>query len=86
MPLAKLGAVAIDNQNAVLICGGMTEPDFEAISDVYYLDMSAIKWSKKAKMNAPRLISSGLFYSNGYAYVVGGDNNGVCERYDFNKN
>lgn len=40
MPLAKLGAVAIENQNGVLICGGMTEPEFEAIADTYFLDIS----------------------------------------------
>jgi N-acetylneuraminic acid mutarotase len=82
--LAKLGAAVIDN-HSVMICGGMSA-ELEAVSDVYCLDLQSIKWTKKNKMMCPRLMSSGgLLYSNGYAYAIGGNNDGICERFDYKR-
>ena len=33
-------------------------------------------------MSCPKLVSSGLVASHGYAYVIGGSVYQVCERYD----
>ena len=43
IPLAKLGAVPIDNKT-ILIAGGITA-DYEASSSVYTLDLVSIKWN-----------------------------------------
>lgn len=34
----------------------------------------------------PKLISSGLMYSNGYAFAIGGNNEGICERFNIESN
>ena len=80
IPLAKLGATVIDDTN-VLICGGMSS-DFEPQKITYILDLANIKWLKKGNMLHPKLVSSGLFYSNGYVFSFGGNNEGICERYN----
>lgn len=36
-------------------------------------------------MYHPKLVSSGLFYSNGYAFAIGGNSEGECERYNVDK-
>jgi N-acetylneuraminic acid mutarotase len=80
VPLAKHGATMIDNRS-VLICGGMSS-DFEATKDCHLLDMQTIKWSKKSSMIQPKLVFSGLFYSNGFTFAIGGNNDGYCESLD----
>ena len=80
LPLAKSGAVVIDNRS-VLICGGMSA-DFEPQRLVYQFDLQHIKWTKKANMLHPKLVSTGLFYSNGYVFAIGGNSEGECERYN----
>ncbi len=58
------------------------QSDFETIKIVYFLDLSTVKWSEKSSMNHPRLTSSGLFFSNGFVFAIGGNSEGVCERYN----
>ena len=72
--------VVVDNKS-ILICGGMSS-DFEPTRTVYSLDLATIKWRKKSAMTHARLTSSGLFYSNGYVFAIGGNSEGICERYN----
>lgn len=30
----------------------------------------------------PKLVSTGVFYSSGFVFAMGGNNDGACERYD----
>lgn len=80
MPLAKLGAVVVDNKQ-ILVCGGVSD-NFEPTRAAYSLDLTTVKWSKKAMMNHPRLVQQGLFYTNGFVFAVGGNAEAVCERYN----
>lgn len=80
IPLAKHGATVVDNKS-ILICGGMST-DCEPLRNVYSLDLSTIKWTKKSYMNHPKLINQGLFFSNGYVFAIGGNSEGICERYN----
>jgi hypothetical protein len=84
VPLAKHGAAVVDNRS-VLICGGMSS-DFEPSRAVHMLDLASIKWDKKASMLHPKLVSSGLFFSGGYVFAIGGNSDGHCERYDVERN
>lgn len=80
IPLAKHGAVVVDNKS-ILICGGMSS-DFEPTKTSYSLNLSNIKWGKKAPMTHPRLTSTGLFYTNGFVFAIGGNSEAICERYN----
>jgi Kelch motif len=80
MPLAKLGAVVVDNKS-ILVCGGMSS-DCEPTRNVYSLDLSTVRWTKKTMMNHPRLTQQGLFCSNGFVFAIGGNAEAVCERYN----
>ena len=72
--------VVVDNKS-ILICGGMST-EFEAQRNCYSLDLATIKWKKKAPMTHPRLTSSGLFFTNGFVFAIGGNSEGLCERYN----
>jgi hypothetical protein len=37
-------------------------------------------------MQVPKLVSTGIIISSGFVYAIGGNNDGVCERYDIGKN
>jgi hypothetical protein len=37
-------------------------------------------------MNVPKLVSTGLLSSNGFVYAIGGNNDGICERYEISRN
>lgn len=80
VPLAKHGMTVVDNKS-ILICGGMSS-DFEPTRTVYSLDLATIKWKKKAAMTHARLTSSGLFFTNGFVFAIGGNSEGICERYN----
>ena len=84
VPLAKHGATVVDSKS-VLICGGMST-DFEPTASTFVLDLQTIKWNKKANMLYPKLVSSGVFSSNGFAFAMGGNSDGNCERYDVGRN
>jgi len=73
------------DSKSLLICGGMNA-EFEPQKATYVFDLTSIKCTKKANMLCPKLVSSGLFFSNGYAFAIGGNNDGVCERYSIEKN
>lgn len=85
MPIAKLGAVLLDDPEGILIAGGMNQ-DFEPISDVYFLKFQTLEWQEKSSMLAPRLTSSGLIFSrldeDAFIFAVGGNKTKECERYD----
>ena len=49
-PIAKLGAVIIDNPEGILIAGGMTK-DFEPVADVYFLKFETLEWQEKMPMS-----------------------------------
>jgi len=69
------------DSKSILVCGGMST-DCEPLKNVYSLDLATVKWSKKAHMSHPRLTFSGLFFSNGFAFAIGGNSEAVCERYN----
>ena len=50
------------------------------------LDLQTIKWNMKQSMKVAKLLSSGLFYSKGWTYTVGGNKKGKCERYNVENN
>lgn len=65
--------------------------DFEPSSEVWQLNLKSIEWEEKASMYAPRLTSTGLFYSETqdmksnlvkHVYAIGGNEGKTCERYD----
>jgi len=74
IPLAKFGSCAID-KNTIMIAGGITA-DFELSSSSYSLDLKTIKWNMKQSMKTAKLLSSGLFYSSGWVYTIGGNKKG----------
>ena len=52
--------------------------DFEPSDKVYELSLINLEWTEKMPMNAPRLASSGLVFSqdydeNNYVYAIGGN-------------
>ena len=69
-PLAKLGACLLD-RTSILICGGMSA-DFEAMRECYQFHLETSKWSQVRDMACPKLVSTGLISSLGFAYVLGG--------------
>ena len=76
LPLAKLGSCLISDIS-ILIAGGMSK-DFEPSDKVYELSLINLEWTEKMPMNAPRLASSGLVFSqdydeNNYVYAIGGN-------------
>ena len=83
-PIAKLGSVLLNDQS-ILIAGGMSRA-FEPTAEVWELSLSTLEWTEKASMFAPRLTSSGFFYSSGagraYVYAIGGNKSRQCERFD----
>jgi hypothetical protein len=78
--LAKHGAVVVDNKS-IMICGGMSS-NFEPLRSCYSLDLTTIKWRSKAAMTHPRLTSQGMHYTNGFVFAIGGNSEGICERYN----
>jgi hypothetical protein len=84
IPLAKLGAWVIDKKT-IMIAGGITA-DYEASDSWYALDLQTIKWNMKQSMKVAKLLSSGLFFSKGWVYTVGGNKKGKCERYHVENN
>ena len=56
--------------------------DFEARSEAYSFNMDTNKWKQVSNMCCPKLVSSGCLSSGGYAFVLGGTIDQVCERYN----
>lgn len=87
LPLAKLGSCLISD-TSILIAGGMSK-DFEPSEKTYELSLINLEWTEKMSMNAPRLASSGLVFSqdydeNSFVFAIGGNQSRDCERYDCN--
>ena len=69
--MAKLAAVVFDKRN-VFILGGMSA-DYDPTSNVYSLDITSAKFTKKAPMRAERLMDGGAFIgSDKCIYVLNG--------------
>lgn len=46
--------------------------DFEATKECYQFFLEKTAWVQMRDMACPKLVSSGLISSQGYAYVIGG--------------
>lgn len=60
--------------------------EYEPLNTLRVLELDKMKWTNKAKMLNPRLVSSGFCFSGGYAFAFGGAESSQCERYDPAKN
>lgn len=83
-PLAKLGSVLLTDEQ-ILIVGGMSR-DFEPSAETFELSLVNLEWTQKASMGEPRLVSSGLIFSEDnndekFVYAIGGNKSHMCERY-----
>ena len=56
--------------------------DFEASKECYQFFLEKTTWVQMRDMACPKLVSTGLIASQGYAYVLGGSVDQICERFD----
>jgi N-acetylneuraminic acid mutarotase len=84
LKLAKIGIHWL-NQNTVLIFGGVlgsTDQSYSYVNSVHQLDLANLRWSKLPRMNAKRTLYSNVPSSSSHIYAIGGDQIGLCERFD----
>ena len=85
--IAELGVINFNNKYLFLL-GGIDEKK-NILDNVYFgrLDQNLIKysWKEAPKLICPRNVKNNCFYLNNYIYVIGGNSEGICEKYNLIK-
>lgn len=77
---AKMGVVNMNNN--IFILGGINE-EYQITNKVVVLELSKGQWKKIPEMQSKRTFNNSSFLYNNSIYVIGGDSNCSCERFDF---
>ena len=78
---AKLGAVAINNDE-ILILGGLNLSLKKRQKIVLKLSLSGKKWTSMNDMKIGKTFNCSAFYYDNYVYTIGGNEKDLWERYD----
>ena len=85
--IAELGVINYNNKYIFLL-GGIDE-NKNLLDNVYIgrLDQNFVNysWKEGPKLMCPRNTGTNCFYLNNYIYVLGGSNEGICEKYSLIK-
>lgn len=81
--LAKMGVISF--RDNIIILGGV-DKYFQMQNSVYVWDLNASEWNKLNEMLYPRTFNNSALYFKNYIYVIGGNKQCNCERYDLSKN
>jgi len=78
--LAKMGV--LNYKNNIILLGGINE-EYQFSNRAIVLDLQIGKWKKLPEMISPRVFNNSAFIYDSSIYVIGGNSDSTCERFDF---